>query len=291
MLPAYKAFSASDSLLRLDLDGGSALFQETQLKSGDHALLPLEAVWQLGSPVAAIEPRDAIQSLFGLLLRNHEQWDFVLLSGMEPGSALKHAFREECERTFTRYRRLQDSERDIILLDDGVSEWMDRRSSGFRAKLRRADRKCAGQGIEYQRVTPSGASEGSQCFERLLAIEEKSWKADENTGLIGEPMRTFTREVLIDGAKRDELYVVIARDAGADVGFVYGAKFRDSYRGLQMTYAKTHQDFSLGNVLQFRMIEWMVEVDCETFDLGSALPYKARWSDERRHTEAYLVAS
>lgn len=291
MLPAYEAFSTNESILGIDLDGGSAIFQESTLKSGHRALLPLEAIWQLGCPVAATHPRDAMKSFVETLLVNAKSWDFALLCGIEPTSVLRHAFNEQCKRTLTRFRRLQDAERDIIHLHDGDVGWLARRSAGFRAKLRRACRQSDDAGISFLTLNPVGEEAGRACFARLLDIERTSWKAEENTGLLGEPMRTFTQGVLLDAAMRSELYVIIARQAGVDVGFVYGALFDQCYRGLQMTYAGSCASMSLGNVLQYRMIQWMTNADCLEYDLGSALPYKARWSDDRRHTEAYLVIS
>lgn len=291
MLPAYDAFSAQESIVSINLDGGNAIFQEATLGNGQRALLPLEAIWQLGCPIAASSPRDAMKSLIETLLINSPSWDFALICGIEPSSALRHAFRFHCERTFTKFRRLDDAERDIIQLQDGDESWLARRSPGFRAKLRRACRQSEDADVTFMKLNPRGRESGLACFERLLEIERASWKAQENTGLLGEPMRTFSKKVLVDAAIREELYVIVAQKSGVDVGFVYGALFDRCYRGLQMTYASECASISLGNVLQYRMIQWMTNTDCLEYDLGSALPYKARWSDDRRHTEAYLVIS
>ena len=65
----------------------------------------------------------------------------------------------------------------------------------------------------------------------------------------------------------------------------------DSYRGLQLAYAATHPELSLGNLLQLGQMDRLSAEGIVRYDLGQDMPYKVAWSDELFVTETVVLGA
>jgi CelD/BcsL family acetyltransferase involved in cellulose biosynthesis len=59
---------------------------------------------------------------------------------------------------------------------------------------------------------------------------------------------------------------------------VLGGIFGDTFRGLQLSYHADHRAFELGNVAQIETIAALCAEGVAQYDLGTEMPYKARWA-------------
>ena len=289
ILPAWRAFLSDHRLWAHESDHGYVTLGVGDDRSLGTYLHPLEASWALASPLVGPDARALTRQFVDRCRTTSLQWDILFLSGISPDST--HF--QELIRGFRGHYSLglgPSSIRRVASLEGGVDGFMERRSSKFRANLRRACRKSEDAGVELDfidRVDPDDAVD--ELFARALAVEQNSWKADADTGIIDGPMRTFYREMLPRLAARNALRFLFLTCDGEDIAYCFGGVFNDSFRGLQMSYHDDYRDLSPGNVAQVRMIEQLCDEGVTTYDLGSDMEYKQRWGEEGIETVAVIV--
>jgi len=217
-----------------------------------------------------------------------DDFDVALFTGIPVRSRLMRGlvrtmqgrFRLQLSSTTTRHR---------ASLIGGMDGFLSRRSRKFRRNLRNASRRCGEHGITFERHSLRSAEQVKPLYERVLAIERRSWKSLAGNGVDINPMKGFVYNVLRRASADEEARVIIARRAGQDVGYIHGALAGDTFRGLQMSFDHDLSHLSLGNVLQSQMIEWVSESGLTLYDLGSELAYKKRWSESAQSSVGIIV--
>jgi len=252
-------------------------------------LSPLEAMWGLACPLvgggddpvaiarAAAEAAEVLDAEAPSAL--------IALSGLYAGTARFSAI----GRALGRDRGLRlgpPTGRRIASLAGGVDGFLARRSSGFRTALRRSDRRARDEGVTF--IAPP-LDDVRALYERILAIEDRSWKGQDGVGFAHSEMREFYAEMLPRLAARGALRVLLALDRDRrDLGFIFGGLFGPpgavTYRGLQFSFARGLEALALGNLLQLRMIERLCDEGVAEYDLGTDVEYKLRWGEITRES-------
>jgi len=165
-------------------------------------------------------------------------------------------------------------------LSGGPDGFLSRRSRKFRSNLRRAVQRANDARIEFERCITSGGRTAETAFERMAAVERTSWKGRDNCGMTEEPYLTFYRSVYTQMSRNQVARVIFATSEGRDIGFVMGGIDGTCYRGQQFSYGAEWEGFSVGNLLQWQMIQWLCEEGIQRYDLGSVLDYKVHWAEE-----------
>jgi CelD/BcsL family acetyltransferase involved in cellulose biosynthesis len=175
-------------------------------------------------------------------------------------------------------RRLAD-------LRQGLEAFLARRSPRFRRNLRQAERRWQTAGLDVELVYGGGA----EVIDRCVAIEHRSWKGSEESGLTDAKFAAFYRALAerLEGERR--LRVGFARHQGCDVGFILGAVREGRYRGLQLSYDQRFASCSVGNVLQLRQMAALVDEGVVDYDLGMDMAYKQSWADRALTTRTLVV--
>ncbi len=283
ILPAHEAFIPDHPLhLRASDNGFVTMARGFNPRIGRY-LQPLEASWCLASPFVGADV-DALVTEFAEECETRlVDWDLLYLSGVPPESTLFEAIRREFG---TRHRigLGHRTRRYVASLEGGLDAYLARRSSKFRANLRRSGRLADEAGVEFEWIGAVDPDDCDALYDRILAVEERSWKGQNGTGILDGGMNTFYRIMLPRLARRDALRVVFARIDDDDVAFVFGGLFNEIYRGLQLSYDDEYSKLSLGNLVQNEMIEKLCEEGVSVYDLGSELEYKARWAEDRLET-------
>jgi len=155
--------------------------------------------------------------------------------------------------------------------------------------MRRASRRAAESGVTYEYLSVVSEAEADGLYERILRVEERSWKGMEGTGILDGGMNTFYRLMLPRLARRGALRVLFARHADTDIAFVFGGLLGDTYRGLQVSFDDKYREFALGNLMQMGMIERLCDEGIKRYDLGSELEYKSRWAENVHSTTTLWV--
>jgi CelD/BcsL family acetyltransferase involved in cellulose biosynthesis len=133
--------------------------------------------------------------------------------------------------------------------------------------------------LEFERCIPADRESAAAAFARMTAIEKTSWKGLENCGMTEEPFLTFYREVYSGMSRNNVSRAIFVTKDGRDIGFVMGGIDGSSYRGQQFSYGAEWETLSVGNLLQWEMIQWLCEERIQRYDLGSVLEYKVHWAE------------
>ena len=233
---------------------------------------------------------DSYQLLFALLQNYSSPLPGIAISGIQEDSL--HA-----KVLFKYFSTLYDFFRREVLaqcsasLQDGVDGWLSRRSSNFRAKLKKARRK--GNHFKFERHQPQSLSEAVSLYQRMLAIEEKSWKGIDHCGMAESPSREFYGKLITELSKSGNAKVIIAKDENKDIGFIFGSCLGPYYRGQQFSFDQKYAKYSLGNLMQFEKIVWLCENDIKHYDMGPItgprMAYKEHWTEEKRSMCTWLL--
>lgn len=288
LLPAHEAFIPDHPLhLRMSDSGFVTLARGFNPRIGRY-LQPLEASWCLASPFVGTNIESLVEEFADECESRLVDWDLLYLSGIPPDSVL---FRQVV-RAFGLRHRIglgHRTNRYIASLEGGLDAYLARRRPKFRANLRRSERHAIDAGITYEVVRDADEQTCVALYDRILAVEEHSWKGKSGTGILDGGMNTFYRIMLPRLARRGGLRVLFARQGERDIAFVFGGLFDGTYRGLQLSFDQDLERLSLGNLVQLEMIRALADEGIVLYDLGSELDYKSRWAETRLETVTLWV--
>lgn len=277
LVPAHDALMPPRTLRLFHDERGWLMFAEGPLDGFRRALQPLEAAWALGSPLIGPEPRPLVDALDSVSAE--QRWSLVLVSGVVEGSPLFHDLLQVFGRRGCRLFRGPETQRYEASLVGGVDGFLSRRSRNFRKGLRRAQRHAQDQGLVFQDCTPVEHVSPSTLYERVLAVEARSWKGRTGVGITDGRMRDFYAQMVQRLSDKGALWLSFARHRDTDVGYIMGTVLGNTYRGLQFSFDTGYTELSLGNLLQMHHIEQLCAARIENYDLGSDASYKSRWAE------------
>lgn len=283
LFPVHEAFAPeSQPILMGDPQHGMALLARYHSPENT-TIAGLEPLWGFASPAVGPDHYEVLVNAFEVLSQDRD-WAHAVLPGIPANQAIIGALASR----FAPHGEVAVSEgitRQLADLRGGPRKWWARRSSKFRNQLRKATEVAAEQGVEYETITnPIGL------FDRLLAIEARSWKGQAEDGITSPTMSHFYRAMIDRLGDRDRLQATIATQRGTDVGFIVGGVRNGRYRGLQLSYSEEVQELSLGHILQLYEIQRLpAEMGVHTYDLGMDMDYKRRWSDTATSSATLVI--
>ena len=168
-------------------------------------------------------------------------------------------------------------------LESRIDGYWSRRSAKHRKNLTREQRRAAEHGIAFERVSPSSLAEADHTYDRMAAVESRSWKGIGNCGMNESPSREFYREMIRMLSLTDEARVVFARRGDQDIGFIFGGLLDTIYRGQQFSFDDGYRQLSLGNLLQMEQVRWLCAEGATRYDMGPSrgpsMEYKRNWTE------------
>lgn len=250
-------------------------------------LHPLEAMWALPSPLVGAEPDELIDVLL-TTLDGDRDWDAVVLSGILENSVL---WRKLIPALSKRHEltRGPNTRRYAAELTGGVDAFLAKRSPGFRKNLRKAESRARRLDLVFEVADGCAPDQADASFERLLAIERRSWKGRRGVGIDVEPMCGFYRAMNRRLVERRARRLMFATIDGNDAAYIFGGVLGNTYRGLQFSFDDTFAEHSLGNLCQLTEIRRLSNDGFEVYDLGTEVAYKKRWGD-RIFTTSCVIA-
>ncbi|MDH3295536.1 MAG: GNAT family N-acetyltransferase [Acidimicrobiia bacterium] len=285
VVPVASGFAANGKrlLLRSADDNGYAILGYYR-RGGRIFLAGIEPLWGFASPIFGPDPA-ALAGELRRFLANRPDWSMLALAGLPPHphpltSAISAQLRPLGPTLLTDgiTRRVAD-------LSKGYETWLRARSRRFRRNLRQAEARAVDDG-----VTVVDAAQDDNLFERLLDIEQYSWKGQDNTG-ITTPEMSVMYSMMIDRLReRDRLQVFVAHLADStEAGYILGGIRNRRYRGLQISFSAHHRSLSIGNLLQNHQIRHLTDHDlADVYDMGMDFDYKQRWADQA-HSSVTLI--
>ena len=247
---------------------------------------PVELAWGLAAPLIGRDP-EVLAGEVAAVLATRRDWQLAILSGLGADGPQRRALERALPPRWER-RRGTPTVRHVASLDGGLDGFLARRSRELRKSLRKSLRTAAGAGVAFEdvRVDEAGAE---ALYERVQAVEARSWKAREGVGISAGPMRAFYQHMLPRLCARGQQRTLFARLGELDIGYVLGAVFEGEYRGLQFSYDDDHARFGLGGLLQYHQIEALCGEGVARYDLGTEMDYKRRWAEDVVETEMLVL--
>lgn len=286
ILPLHRQLGEGSLIVRVEDGAALAL---TRLPGRDRRCLlcGLDVLWGFARPVVGPDVAAGVDLLARLLVEERRQAAGLLLSGVVAHGAFAARLVERLGSHIL--TTAEPVGRRVAWLDGGPGAGLDRylarRSTRFRRNARQAAQRAAARGVQWEWVEGGG----HEVLARAIAVERRSWKGHEGSGLADATFARFYLD-LADGLRDGgRLRTGFARLDGVDVGFIVGAVRGTAYRGLQLGYDRAHADLSLGNLLQLGQMERLVAEGITRYDLGMDMPYKAAWSDELFVTETLVL--
>jgi Acetyltransferase (GNAT) domain len=255
-------------------------------------LEPMELSWGLGCPLLGRDVQGLVDELAEDLGRR-DDWAICLVPGLPSGGQHERALARPGLPWLWR-RGAWTTSRYVASLDGGLDGFLGRRTANFRKSLHKSARAARAAGIEVVRAPELEAAEPGaieQLYERIMAVEAGSWKSLSGNGIVDGPMREFYAAMLPRLAARGRARVMFARHQGQDVGYILGAVFDGTYRGLQFSYRDDYARYSVGSLCQLEQITALCEEGVLAYDLGTERDYKARWAEEMFTTELQVLVA
>jgi len=249
-------------------------------------LEPVELAWGLAAPLIGADAEALVEEVVTMLVARRT-WQLAILSGHTIDGPQRRALERAMPASWER-RRGAPTIRHVASLDGGVDGFLSRRSRELRKSIRKSVRAAAAEGVTFEPVRAS-VDQAAALYERIQAIEARSWKSLEGVGISQGAMRQFYAEMLPRLCARGEQRTMFARKADADIGFILGAVFEGEYRGLQFSYDDTHAHLGIGGLLQYHQVVELVGEGVGRYDLGTEMDYKRRWAEEVVETEMLAV--
>lgn len=288
VLSVHEGFGTDSEplLLRVDTDStkGFGLFARYHLEDDRTMLAGLEPLWGFASPLIGAKPQAVASELAGYL-SNDPGWDVLVLPGMAPPTG-PHSFTTEIVRGFASLGQVKVGAgitRQTIDLTGGYDLWLAARGGKFRRNLRQAADRAAAAKMEFVDISTE-----PEALAKIMAIEERSWKGAEGSGITSKEMRKTYETMIARLQQRGRARIHLARIGSADVGYILGGVRAGIYRGLQLSYSAEVNELSVGHLLQSHQLRLLCESgEAQLYDMGMDMDYKQRWADTAR--ESYTV--
>jgi hypothetical protein len=247
---------------------------------------PVELAWGLAAPLIGADPAALVAEVVPLLAARRD-WQLAIFSGMTVTGPQRRALDATLPARWER-RRGQPTIRHVASLDGGIDGFLSRRSRDLRTSLRKSLRDAKDAGMTFESVR-APESEANALYDRIQAVEAKSWKSREGVGIHAGPMRAFYGTMLPRLCELGQQRTIFARLADRDVGYILGAVMAGEYRGLQFSYDADLADFGIGGLLQYHQILELCAEGIARYDLGTEMDYKRRWAEDIMETEMLVL--
>ena len=247
---------------------------------------PVELAWGLASPLIGGNPDELVGEVVPLLAARRD-WQLVILSGITVNGPQRRALDATLPARWER-RRGQPTVRHVASLEGGVDGFLSRRSRELRKSIRKSLRAATDAGMTFESVRAT-QSEAAALYDRIQAVEARSWKSQEQVGISMGPMRAFYGAMLPRLCAVGQQRTIFARIDGRDVGYILGAVMGEEYRGLQFSYDADLSQYGIGGLLQYQQVVELCGEGVARYDLGTEMDYKRRWAEEIMETEMLVL--
>lgn len=261
----------------------AVIFGVYTIPGGNIIFSPMEESWLFGQPLLGSAAPDLLHASlqeFHSIFPNHRLT--FCISGIRNNSLLAQKLKMLFGARYHIYIHSHFTQASASL-EGGMDGWLGRRSANHRAKIKKSARKAQQGGIVFERFRPD-PDNVADIYNRMLAIEEKSWKGLAHHGMSDSPSREFYGYMIRKLASLDEALVMFARINDEDAGFIFGGIMDKWYRGQQFSYTKSAAPWSVGNLLQMEQIRWLCELGISRYDMGACtgprMEYKLHWTEQ-----------
>lgn len=277
--------------LYIRTDGEAVLaFAGQPLSDGTVALTPIESHWLFGACLLGRAAPALLEAWLGE--SGTRAFSKILISGVRPGGRRAVHLLRRLEKDF-HVLHFADGLQCAASLRDGLEGFLSRRSANHRQKLGKAMRRARQAGIVFERHAPQSDEEAALLYARMLAVEKASWKGIAACGMTEQPARQLYAVLIRNLARQGLARIMFARHEDTDIGFIFGGKAGNIYRGQQFSYREVWKRWGIGNLLQVEQVRWLCEEGARRYDMGpldgGPMRYKEHWTEKRLPIQSWLL--
>lgn len=277
--------------LYIRTDGEAVLaFAGQPLSDGTVALTPIESHWLFGACLLGRAAPALLEAWLGE--SGTRAFSKILISGVRPGGRRAVHLLRRLEKDF-HVLHFADGLQCAASLRDGLEGFLSRRSANHRQKLGKAMRRARQAGIVFERHAPQSDEEAALLYARMLAVEKASWKGIAACGMTEQPARQLYAVLIRNLARQGLARIMFARHEETDIGFIFGGKAGNIYRGQQFSYREVWKRWGIGNLLQVEQVRWLCEEGARRYDMGpldgGPMRYKEHWTEKRLPIQSWLL--
>lgn len=277
--------------LYIRTDGEAVLaFAGQPLSDGTVALTPIESHWLFGACLLGRAAPALLEAWLGE--SGTRAFSKILISGIRPGGRRAVHLLRRLEKDF-HVLHFADGLQCAASLRDGLEGFLSRRSANHRQKLGKAMRRARQAGIVFERHAPQSDEEAALLYARMLAVEKASWKGIAACGMTEQPARQLYAVLIRNLARQGLARIMFARHEETDIGFIFGGKAGNIYRGQQFSYREVWKRWGIGNLLQVEQVRWLCEEGARRYDMGpldgGPMRYKEHWTEKRLPIQSWLL--
>ncbi|MDR3176870.1 MAG: GNAT family N-acetyltransferase [Desulfovibrio sp.] len=292
-LAFHDAFGPKRRLFIEESSGSALVFAEKAAANGKIYLTPIEPHWFFGCPLLGSDSCALLSAALEFLEKQHAPaFPEIVISGIRHKGRLSRRLLRTFGGSFDFYLYSAGIQC-AASLHGGVDGFLSRRSANHRHKLKKEYRSACNSGIYFERSLPSSASEAGAAYSRMLEVELSSWKGIGRCGMAEPPSRQFYDIMLRRLSASRQGRVIFARHEDRDIGFIFGGKAGNIYRGQQFSYADDWKSFSIGNLMQMEQIKWLCEEGAKRYDMGPLvgprMEYKTHWTEKKMPIQTWIL--
>lgn len=175
-----------------------------------------------------------------------------------------------------------------LALDTRWKAPLDQCSRSRRQQFRRKWRKAEAIGpVELEILSP-GQAEVDPLFDRIMAVEARSWKGRAGTALLHDSrqaafFRSFGRKMAAKGLLR----LCFLTIDGKDAAMTYAVVWDNRFWAIKVGYDESFAAVSPGEALLVELIRHAAEQDHSAFEFcGKDAPWTRAWADDALEIEA-----
>lgn len=291
-LSFHAAVAPSRRLHIRTADEAVLAFAEQPLSDGTAALTPIESHWLFGASLIGRNAPVLLEDWLDEVAAERTDFAKILLSGIRPRGERAVSLLRRLDKRF-RVLHFADGLQCAASLKGGLDGFLARRSANHRQKLAKARRRGEQAGIVFERHAPRTAEDAAQLYARMLAVERASWKGIAACGMTEQPARQLYAVLVRNLAQEGLARIMFARHEETDIGFIFGGKAGNIYRGQQFSYHEAWKRWGIGNLLQVEQVRWLCEEGARRYDMGpldgAAMRYKEHWTEKRLPIQSWLL--
>jgi len=289
MFSYHETFSPQRRLYLRQADQSLIAFAEQKDWFDFPVLAPVESHWFFGNPLAGPA---SVELLADLLLEAHRihktTYPAVFIGGLWKDCPVAMQLLDFPLRPYEMVFFRQEQQC-FASLENGLDGYLGRRSAALRRNLKKHMKRARSQGVYFERHKPADVQTDGQVYQRMLAVEQKSWKGIGHCGMTESPACEFYQRMLERLATNVSGRVIFARHEDQDIGFIFGALAGPYYRGQQFSFVDEWKKYSIGNLLQLEQIHWLTEEGVERYDMGPLMAYKTHWTEIRKTQQSWVL--
>jgi len=254
-------------------------------------LFPVSEYYNTHSDILIKQLSDEpIKVFFNAIFSLRSKWDVIIIQRLIEWNPLVESIRNYCNYNSIKYFVRKEQPSYFITLPGHLEEYLRKRSRNFRRSLIKNQRKLYSLGeIRIEKVVKP--EEMEQAFDKILRIEESSWKGSHGTSIKSVwKQYDFYRRLCRAVSQKGWIHLQFLLMNNDPVAYNMGLIIKKRYFYLKTSFDERYREYSPSMILRVNLIEELIKRNINEIDF-TAEPYEwqKRWSEEYRWHKSLTI--